>query len=588
MTAKPLARVFRRKYILISTAVLVSGLGMGAALILRRPPRYPMERYVPGSALAFVQVDSLGQLVDGLTSTRAWRELAPPLGVSSQLRQVGQAADLIGRLGLGPSEAVIAGRAQYAVAVMGLEAETGSSEDGPYIHLKPHFVLLIKTHASTGVAASLVRDRSQILAKRMYGDSASPRFDDYFGSRIQVFDGPEPGHQFIAAAASDVVLIANDEPSIKVCLDVVEGRSPSLASNPTLTELRGTVDSNAAVFAFLTSAGVEKISGIAPSLFAARFTRDPDQMDDITNLFQHVSSQAVSGVLYGAELTSQGVTDRYLTVLNSSLSSDLTELMKPAADADRSQARMVPPSAVGFTILGVKNIGSLPERALKSMGPKFDLVGSLALKGLVMGMRKRMGLEGSDSVEQAAGDELTLVRFGDAEPEAMLIAVRDRSGLAPYVTRYLSHGGSVSQEQYNGVDLETSSNPDGRAAAIIENVLVLGTRSQIVQMIDYQNAAGDRTGTQVANAVAQVPRGAAIISCELASRDAGKAMLAVSRITRVTDGSPDLLDKDPVRKALQSLPPSVSFTRFQNNGVYTETRSAAGNFGLLASLGGGN
>ena len=587
MTPKP-TPVSRRKYLVVAAVLVACGVGLGAFFIARRPPRFPMEQYIPANALAFVEVDSLGQLVDGLTSTRAWRELAPLLGISSQLRQVGQAADVMGRLGLGPSEAVIAGRAQYALAVTGLEAATRSEDEGPSIQMKPHFVLVIKTHATADATAALVRDRAQILARRIFGDSTSGRVEDYSGARIQLFDGPTAGHQFIAAAWSDVVLVSNDEPSLKACLDVVEGRSQSLALDQTLNQWRKTVDKNASVFGFLTAAGVEKISGIAPALLASSLTSDPDRVEELTDLVQHVSTQAISGVLYGAELTSEGVTDRYLTVLNPSLSSDLSELMQPGGGPNLAQVKFVPPSAESFTTIDVRDAGSLPERALKTMAPRFDLVGSLALKGLVMGLRQRMGVEGADSLDKSVGDEITLIKFGDDEPEAMLVAVRDHAAMTPYIDQYLSQkGASVSQERYNGIDLQVSSNTDGRAAAFIQNVLVLGTRSQIAAIINYQNGSAERGGTNFSTAVRQAPKTAAIISCKPDSEVTGRVMLAVSRVTRVTDGSPELLQKDSVRKALRSLPPSLSFTEFREGGVYTEARSAAGNFGLLVTSGGG-
>jgi hypothetical protein len=55
-----------------------------------------MVRYVPAEALAFVEIDSLADLADGLTSTNAWREIGPALSLSSQLRQMGFFADLTG------------------------------------------------------------------------------------------------------------------------------------------------------------------------------------------------------------------------------------------------------------------------------------------------------------------------------------------------------------------------------------------------------------------------------------------------------------------------------------------------------------
>jgi hypothetical protein len=132
-----------RKNIILASIVLALGLSALAYLALRRPQRINMERYVPATSLAFIEVDNLPDLVDGLTDTKAWREVAPVLGLSSQLRQLGFTSDLIGRTGIGPDEAVVAARAQYALALTGVDAETGATDDGPFINFKPRFALVV-------------------------------------------------------------------------------------------------------------------------------------------------------------------------------------------------------------------------------------------------------------------------------------------------------------------------------------------------------------------------------------------------------------------------------------------------------------
>ena len=61
-------------------------------------------------------------------------------------------------------------------------------------------------------------------------------------------------------------------------------------------------------------------------------------------------------------------------------------------------------------------------------------------------------------------------------------------------------------------------------------------------------------------------------------------MLGISKLTRVTDGSPRLLESEAVRVAIDRLPSTMSTTEFRDYGVYSETSSAVGNFSLLASL----
>src|SRR5918912_1586506 len=112
-----------RRNLLIAAILLGVVAATACYFALRRPAPVAMERYVAASALAYLEINNLADVVDGLTNTEAWRELGPAFGPSSQLRQIGLMGDLVGRTGLGPEEAVLAGRAQLALALTDVEAQ---------------------------------------------------------------------------------------------------------------------------------------------------------------------------------------------------------------------------------------------------------------------------------------------------------------------------------------------------------------------------------------------------------------------------------------------------------------------------------
>jgi hypothetical protein len=579
-------RFLAKRTILISLAVLGAGLALGAYYKLRRVPREPMARYIPATALAYMQLDSLPELLNGLTATSAWRELAPALGLSSQLKQVGSVADLMGRAGVGPDEAVVAGRAQFALVVTGIEAETGSEEEGPYVRFKPRLALIVQSHSGPETASRLVRDRASILAARLFGGSVDQQFSNYQGVDLLIFRGSEPQRKLMAAAAGGLAVLTNDEAAMTSCLDTISGRAPALTENSTLRDMRRSVDDHAPVFAFVTATGVRRLAQLAPALVSSRFTTDPERIGAVASLFGHLSDQAVAGLLYSSSFRAGGVVDKYLTVLVPPVGSDLAALFKPAGGDRLQSLALVPGSADDFTVFDLQSPGDLPERGLRQLAPKFDVVAGLALKEFVIGLRSRLGLRSDDSLGAAVSNDVTIVKFADAQPVAMLVGVKDQKALAPAVDRYLRLGGSsVSTAQFKGSEVWASSNPDGRAAAFVGNYLVLATRDQIPMLIDaWDSRKAVGSAERIVIALRDCPAGASIVSCRPGVDDAGELMLAISKLTRVTDGSRELLASGPVRAALDRLPPSVSFTEFRDSGVYTETRSAAGNYTLLASL----
>jgi len=509
--------------------------------------------------------------------------------LSSQLQQIGLLADLVGRTGLGPEEAVLAGRAQLALALTDVEAETGQTDEGPFLHFKPRLALIIETHSRPATAARLVNDRAPIVAQRIYGMSVAQEERDYQGTRLLIFRGANADRPLVAAALGSVIVLANHLDAMKASLDTIAGRSPSLAEDATLNQLLPDVANQAAVTAYVTATGINKLIALAPALAASRSAAEPETVASFTNLLEHIAGQAAAGLLYGAEFKDGGVVDRYLTALKPGIGEAVAQALKPAAAASFASPQLIPRGVEEVTLMNIERAGELPERALQQLAPHVDIVAGIALREFVINLRKQYGIEGGESVGDAVGHEIALIHFGDGDPQAMLIAVNDRARLAPFITRYLARDNAkVTTENVGGIDVLVSSGEDGRAAAFIGNFLVLATRQQIKQMTDAQ-ASGSviATDERLQTVIGLRPQGTAIVSLKPKDERAGELVLGVSRLTRVTDGSPELLEQERVRQALNRLPPTAGFTEFRDYGIYNETRSPMGNFAMLTALMGG-
>ena len=586
-TLMKLSDSLTRRNVAVAASILVVGLLVAGFFVLRRVPRVAMERYAPATSIAFVEVDSLADLVDGLTHTKAWRELAPVLGLSSQLTQLGLVSDLIGRAGLGPDEAVVAGRAQCAIAITGIESNATETVDGASIHLKPHFALIIETHIKPENATRLVRERAPTVAERIYGESVTKTIENYSGTEVLIFKGPSSARPLLASAFGSVILIANDPEAMNGCLDSIAGRAGSLAEDSTLEEKRAEVGTDAPVFGYVTASGIQKLVELWPLLALSR-AADPDTASLVADLIEHLSKETMSGLLYSLKFAADGVTEKYLTILHPEVANALMEPLKPAPAAGFESPRLIPRSVESITLLNAERPGELPERVLKKLSPTVDVVAGVALRQFVINLRKQYGLEPSDSIGAATGSEIAFVNFGDERPRAMLIKVTDRSKLETAMIRYLTRkGGSVAKEQVRGIEIMVCSNDDQRAAAFVGDFLVLATRDQIVRIVETnENRDGLSDEVRFKEALAARPLDASIVSYRSRVDDAGKLLLAISKLMRVTDGSPELLDRDSARAALNRLPRSNSITEFRGTGVYIESHSAVGSFGLLGSLAG--
>jgi hypothetical protein len=563
--------------LLVTLALLILTAGY---FTFRKPQPVAMDKYAPATALAYIEINSLTELIDGLTSTNAWHEVAPVLGLSSQLKQLGSGIGFMSNTGLGPDEVVIAGRAQYAVVVTGLDAGTGANEEGVTLNVKPRFALLVETHSSAEKAAKLAADRAAIIAKRIFGDSTKEESSNFEGTRLMTFRGEQPERQLVAAASGSLVLIANHESPMKACLEAIAGRTATLAQDETLKQKRGEIDNHSAIFAYVTKSGIEKFAQFGPAIFATRFTNNPDALTAIANLFGHISNQTADAMLYSLQFEDGAVTENYLLALRPAIAAGLRETTKPATGASFAALQLIPKEALEGTILNIETVGVLPENLLKQLSPSLDLVAGLALREFVISFRKQLALEPSDTLDKAIGNEIALIKMNQSEPVAMLILVKDRNQLLPAMNRYLAKDNArISSESYHDIEIRISSNEDGRAAAFIADFLVLGTSSQIKKIIDTKaGQPSAATDLQVAKAFTNHPQNASIIAYEADTKKAGEMMLTISKLTRVTDGARELLEQEPMQKALSGLPYSTSVTSFRDSGVFTQTHSAVGIF----------
>jgi hypothetical protein len=569
---------------LVVGLLAAAAIALGGYVALRRPDRVAMEQYVPADSLGFVEVNSIPDLIDGMTGTRAWRELAPLLGVSSQWRQVGSITSLIGRSGLGPDEAVLAGRAQCAVVVTGVETQAKRTEEGPLVHLRPKVALIIETHLSESSTATLVRERSSIVAERIFGAGVGQSTQSYDGRELRVFGPADSDRRFVVGSARSVLILGNGEGPVKQCLDVIAGRTPSLSGSPPLRLARESLAGDAAVFAFATPGGLRQMIELSPIVMEGGASAET--VGAAVSLLEHLASQASDGLAYSLEFANGGVRERFLWEIRQQVAEGLIEAAPPSKDRNFDLLKAVPRDIEEISLIRAQDPGELPERLLERLASRVDVVIAIALRELVKNFRQEYGLAPSDRIGDALKDA-ALIDFGDEDSRALLFKVNDRERLRAPLLKYLSAAGKgVQTFSDRGVEVMVSPAGEDRAAAFVDDVLVLGTREQIGRVIGAAPNDGGSLSSdnRLKAALESTPDSASVVTLRLRETRAGGFMLALSKLLRVTDGSPELLDRQDVREVLDRLPRPRSFTELRDSGVYSESESAVGNLGRLAEL----
>jgi hypothetical protein len=555
------------------------------------PPRVDMARFVPQATLAYFEVPNAAALATELTESDAWERLAPPLGLSSQLDYAGPVASWLGRLELGPDDAVALGRAQFAVALLGLEA--GPSEttgDEGALVVKPRFAILVKTHTRASTARDLAGSRLPMLARRAYGETVAIDATDYNGTKLSVARPPGAERQMVWAVVDDVVVVGNHEEAVRAVVDAATGRAPPLAGDFYLERLRGELESSkAAIFGFVSRPGAGQLAGIGPSVVAGTLGGDASGTG-VASVVASVSQGTLRAIGYAGGFDRGRFVDRYYFVTTPAVADALRAAVRPS-HAPAELFALVPPEARDVSVVGIERPGETFETLLTTVSGRVDVGVAAALTQIAIEMRRSYGVEPAEPVSPMLGDALAFVDFGEGAPVMALFEVRDAAALGHVVARYLTKdGATVRSTILGGRELLVSTHEDGRAAAFVGRFLVLGTEAEVGRAIaSASGEPGATTGMAKGEALARALDGtdrAIVASAREDRTDPSELMLAISKAFRATDGDPRLLAEPAVRDALDGLPPAVSVTELRDDGLYTETRSAVGSLAYATAFAG--
>jgi len=576
----------RTRNVVLAVAAFVAIVGVGVALwYWRSPARVDLARYAPEGVLAFIEIDSLPDLVSGLTETNAWRELAGPLGLSTQLDYAGATAGLLGSFGIGPDDAVILGRAQVAVVITSVEAGAEASPEADpsaaTVVIRPRCAIILKTRASESTATAFAERRVPMLAKRAYGEAVPIETRDYRGTTVSTAHGPEEGRLMVWASLRDTVILGNDASAVEGALDCIAERQASLAGNFYLERLRTEVKAgDAVVFAYFSKAGVSKLVGVGPGLVAGTLTSDPDRMVTVSRLVGSVAEGAAQALAYSGSFEGGRFVDRTYALFAPRVDEAVAKSLKPIA-GPAPILELIPNEASDVTLVRIDRPGESVDGILTAISGHVDAAVSATLTQIAIEARKSYGVLPDQPVSPMLGNEIAFVRLAQDDPTVAIFEVKDQTGLLGVVERYLRDEGShVSSETYSSVEILKSSHEDERAAAFVGRYVILGERDQIVRFVDGR--AGSSRGKSPLEPLLASNQSALMASLRADADDAADLMLGISGALRATDGSREILERPDIRDAMARIEPAASVTELRNGGVFTETHSAVGYLSLVS------
>jgi hypothetical protein len=564
------------KRILLSIVVLV--VLLAAWVWWNRPAIVDMAAYVPAESLVYLEANSLPEIVHGLTSTDAWKALAPPAGLSPNVGRVGWLSRLSAWSGIGTAETVVFSRAQVAVAVLGFEV---TEESSTVRDIKPRIALVAETHTGAARVQTAVTKLIGNYARRKYGEPALRR-DEADATTFITWTALDGKRKIFAAINESVAIVGNDEEAVRACLAVRRGERASLADDAQLAEMRLRMSAGGALaFGYVSPSGVGRLLEMAAVAYGGQFAADPKTQSAAAILIPQLASRILGAVAWSSNIAEGAVVDKYYLHLQNELAS---RLHTPLAASNASGARagdLLPADTNQLTIYNYRD----PEAAWRGLNAAISsqleitiapLVGRFLAESL-----KPFGIESPHDFLRAAGPEFATARL-DSEGSALVLLapVRDRETLQGLVRKRL--GATAKSQRVSEAEMSISADEEKGAASFTGDYLIIGGVEEVRRCLE--DRAASRTLGAV-NAFQQVSRAAVaddaanVITYTNDYEPARRFISFFSRQKGARSNTPP--DAAALQRSLSALPYALSETRLVEGGFEKKTRSAFGQFGSM-------
>lgn len=549
-----------------------------------------MAEYVPDSAAAFLEVNSLSNLFTELTKTKAWQDLSSNFAISNQVEYLADAANIVSFTGLGLNEATLLARAQYVVVLDGLKVETKSvnesdkdkskeSEGSNELEVIPQLALVIETHSNK--VEQYLSNRVNLLAKRIYGDNITSREETFQNIKIKIFQVPNTERQIVTAQKGSVMIIGNSKNTIESCLAVLLGQKASFKQDPYLKLAREKLSKDSAIFGFVTGKTVASILQISTNILPESLMKNNESEQGLPSI---ISEQLIDGIAYSVSFDNKQVVEKYFTLVKPDLALKISSIVKPIANQDLTLTNKLMTKSLDFTVCFLQEPAKIIEELITAISAHTNVVVSFALRQLVINLGRQYGIEPTEPIGNLISNENALIKLPENDKFLFLLKVKDKLKLLPTVGRYLRKGSTekVNSEEYKSLEIVTSPDKEMQAIAFLEEYLLVGTRSQLIKFIDISQQE-QKTQTNNLELVKNNPN-AIFLSYKLENQKVGEFFLNLSRLLRTTDGAREILSTEPIKSLLAQTPASISIGYFSDEGLMIEKRSSLGVFTWLSNL----
>jgi hypothetical protein len=577
---------FSRKRAILAMLIILPLVAGGWIYAFRSKP-VVLASYAPETALGYIEINNWPQVMDRLTSTKAWRELAPAYGIPEELDYIGKAGTLSwassGPLGdwiawiSGGEESAMLARSQFALVITGLEARGEQ--------VKPRIALIAETHSDADSLREIAGKRLPQFAERAFGRFTTES-GEYAGVPFHIWSAADSDRRLLAAQIEGELIVANDPEPLRECIDARLGRAPSMVDNFHLRNSRPLVEpegGQSAMFGFVTGEGVTRLLRFWAFLISGDMLSKAATAGLMGDIFTDFSSRATDGIAYGVSFENGAVVDRYTLLIKPDLADALKAAVKPAKQSETNSGapralQVIPAEARDVTLIGVESPIKALDGIEAAISARVGVGQSVLLHDFIIrAFDVFLGIKEDERENGLIGDEIANFNItGDAKDRVWLISQRDEDFARKLIERvFTARDAKLLREQYKGREIFRSSDRHHGAALIIGDFLALGSPESLTRLIDAHQSGRSFINSPELHAAAKTRGPAAVKSFTSVKEETGEMLSAIARWTGRAPSKPFAIDQ---------LNLATSATTINDSGVYVESHSPFGNFPFFISL----
>ena len=427
-----ISRKYKQLVVVLAVGILVIGIAAGKFALTSKAEAPHLEKYLPATTLAFVQVYDLRAQTVHIAESEAWKEYSKTNPTAASLFLIG--ANHTGILD-----------ASYAIAITGLTINNGKPE--------PNFALVAEfsSHDSKRQFTSSVLH----MAQPSKDSNSAGKSEQYGDTTIGTYQ-PSSSESFAYAAPGDLLIIANNSDTVKNILDARDGKIKSLGDNTQLENARSQIGYNDGMFGFVDGVALTNLIDSVPST-------NQKMVATFQEFFHSSGADSTQSVAMTSSFSGGRVVERF-TILAKDGGHGVFKTILNNPGTKQDLLNLIPENANVAFDGSIANAQQTFED-IATIGNKLTAQrGEPSADDLFQGILEKTGVDVRNDVIQSLGSEIALAEFsiGDIHSDAVILNLTDVDKFNHVLESLAQHDHkTITSQDYQGLQIKTVAGDKG-------------------------------------------------------------------------------------------------------------------------------